>query len=75
MFTVREIAERLKVSAACVYALTESGQLGCHRIGLGRGVIRISEENLREYLDRCKARAAGETVPRRPRPRLKHIKL
>ena len=51
MFTVTEVAEKLKVSPACVYALVDAGKLSCYRIGVGRGVIRISEAQLQLYLD------------------------
>ena len=50
MFTVSEIAKKFRVSLASAYALVESGQLSCYRIGMGRGTIRVSEEQLREYL-------------------------
>lgn len=55
MFTIAEVAERLRVSASTVYNLVENGQLECHRIGIGRGTIRISEEQVREYLERSRA--------------------
>ena len=51
MFTVKEVAEKLNVSAQCVYALIDAGKLIAHRIGLGRGTIRVSEDDLQAYLD------------------------
>jgi excisionase family DNA binding protein len=39
MFTVQEIAERLKVSPATIYDAVASGELPHHRIGRGRGTI------------------------------------
>lgn len=75
LLTVRETAERLKVSPATVYALVSSGQLACHRIGTGRGTIRISEGNIEAYLQECQFEAAGKPTPPTPRPRLKHIRL
>jgi excisionase family DNA binding protein len=70
--TVREVAERLEVSPATVYALIAAGRLRCSRIGLGRGVIRISDEQLAEYL-----RAAEPVVAKPPATRhhLKHLRL
>jgi excisionase family DNA binding protein len=72
---VREAAQRLDVSQATVYALVASGKLRCHRVGMGRGCIRISEEHLAEYLK------ASEPViaPVPPaalarRPKLKHLR-
>lgn len=47
MLTVKEVAERLRVSRTCVYQLIERGMLVCHRIGLGRGAIRIAQFNAR----------------------------
>ena len=71
---VRDTAERLNVSESCVYQLVEAGKLACHRIGIGRGAIRISEEDIRQYLESC--RYEKHEKPRRtPRPKLKHLKL
>ena len=53
---VKEAAMRLEVSAATVYGLVAAGKLACHRVGLGRGCIRISEEHIARYL-------AGATPP------------
>jgi excisionase family DNA binding protein len=50
MFSVREVAKRLNVSPSCVYGLISAGKLKCHRIGLARGTIRVSEEALGEFL-------------------------
>ena len=48
--TVREVADRLKVSPGCVYALVTRTELPHLRIGLGRGTIRIREDDLERYL-------------------------
>ncbi|MEX0703464.1 MAG: helix-turn-helix domain-containing protein [Planctomycetales bacterium] len=48
--TVREVADRLSISPSCVYQLIESGKLPHYRIGIGRGVIRILEEDLSGFL-------------------------
>jgi excisionase family DNA binding protein len=71
---VRDVAERLEVSQATVYALIAHGKLKCSRIGLGRGVIRVSDDQLAAYLQ------AAEPVPVRapapPRPvKLRHLRL
>jgi excisionase family DNA binding protein len=68
VFTVRQVAERLSVSQATIYALVASGRLAACRIGLGRGCIRFTEEQIENYL-----RATGPT-PRAPAT-LKHIRL
>jgi excisionase family DNA binding protein len=65
---VREAARRLEVSIATVYGLCGQGRLPHARVGLGRGVIRISEDDLKSFLESCR--------PEPPtRPALKHIKL
>jgi excisionase family DNA binding protein len=74
--TVREVAERLEVSVSLVYRLIGSGQLGCTRHGLGRGVIRVSEAQLDDYLSTAE-RGPGPSPSEaaRGRPRLKHLRL
>jgi excisionase family DNA binding protein len=73
---VAEAARRLEVSQATIYSLVASGKLRCYRIGNGRGVIRIDEAHLLEYL------AGSEAVTRPPvasaparRVSLKHLRL
>lgn len=73
MLTVAEVAARLGVSRTCVYSLVESGRLRHYRIGLGRGAIRVSEEDLTAFLDGCRATGnAGASLPSRP-VHLKHL--
>jgi len=47
---VRQAAERLEVSPGTVYGLVAAGRLKCTRIGLKRGCIRISEQQVAEFL-------------------------
>jgi excisionase family DNA binding protein len=75
MLTVNEVSERLKVSQAIVYALIERGKIGCHRIGIGRGTIRISEADLGTYLESCHSQVPDAPAPKRKRGKLKHIRL
>ena len=75
LLTVRQVAERLNVSASCVYQLVESGKIPNHRIGLGRGAIRVSEADLEEYLASCHREKMSEAPRRAPRLKLKHLKL
>ena len=50
-YLVAEVAETLRLSESQVYALINSGRLRCHRLTTGRqGGIRISDEQLRDYL-------------------------
>jgi len=75
-FTVREVASFLRVSQASVYALVQEGRLPCHRIGNGRGTVRIRETDFETFLDSCRVESPRRKEPRRtPRPQLKHLKL
>ena len=74
LLTVREVSTRLRVSPSLVYQLVETGKLACHRIGTGRGAIRISFSDLEAYLQGCRSERQTP-VPKPPRPRLKHLKL
>ena len=69
---VREAAERLEVSVSTVYAMVARGKLRCSRVGVGRGVIRISEDQLAEYL---RANEPSEAQPPSNRTPLKHLRL
>jgi excisionase family DNA binding protein len=71
MLTVKAVAERLSVSEATVYSLIESGKLRHHRIGMGRGTIRVTEEFLQEFLDGTEVTKAS--APRQVK--LKHLRL
>jgi excisionase family DNA binding protein len=59
--TATEAAKLLEVSVATVYELCAAGRLAHHRIGLGRGVIRIDRPDLDAYL-------ASSRVEARPNP-------
>ncbi|MEZ5942471.1 MAG: helix-turn-helix domain-containing protein [Planctomycetaceae bacterium] len=75
--TVSQVADRLGVSASCIYQLIESGQLVPHRLGPNRGAIRISERDLLAYIESCRdAKDHKKQEKRRPaRTTLKHLKL
>ena len=60
LMTVKEVARRLRVSASLVYQLVDSGKLGCHRIGNGRGAIRICPEDVTNYLQACREDPCGK---------------
>ena len=74
LLTVREVAERLQVSLSLVYTLIESKKLACHRIGTGRGAIRVHRDDLDRYLRECRVES-DQPVPPPPRPQLKHLRL
>ena len=69
VLTVKETAERLKLSVGCVYQLLAERRLPHLRIGCGRGAIRIREEDLSAFLDGCRVQQHPRQVA------LKHIRL
>ncbi len=73
MFSVHQISKRLGVSLACVYALVESKALAHYRIGMGRGTIRISEDQLQTYLGKHEQKSSVK-APAAP-VKLKHLLL
>lgn len=77
LLTVAMVAERLRVSRTTVYQLVESGRLSVHRIGGGRGAIRVNEGDLAAYLDSCREVPPSFPTPARPKrvPPLRHLKL
>jgi excisionase family DNA binding protein len=70
---VKEAAELLEVSVATVYALCNERKLGHVRIGAARGVIRIREKDLDEYIERATVLPDNEipVVPKTPLPKPK----
>jgi excisionase family DNA binding protein len=70
--TVKQAAARLEVSSATIYVLVAAGKLKCHRVGLGRGAIRITEEHVVEFL-----KGSERAAPSAPLPRYKpkHVKV
>jgi excisionase family DNA binding protein len=79
VLTVKEVASELSVSATCVYQLIASGKLTCHRIGVGRGAIRIAAQDLAGFVESCRrGEKQTESVHRQAagaRPRFKHLGL
>jgi excisionase family DNA binding protein len=67
--TVREVAEKLQVAKTTVYDLCAKGLLAHHRVGIGRGTIRIVESDLQAYLDSCRVEATGPPEKEEPRYR------
>jgi excisionase family DNA binding protein len=62
--TVQEAAKRLETVPRVVYDLCKAGVLGHHRIGVRRGVIRITEADVEAYI------ASRRVEPREPSPRV-----
>ena len=64
MMTIREVAGKLRCSLSTVYELVEGGSLEAFRIGPNRGTIRVTEEQLKTYLDASRSLPQSHT-PRR----------
>ena len=58
--TVKQVAERLQISVAMVYLLCNRGKLAYVRVGVGRGTIRIREEDLAAFVE------SSQVQPHRP---------
>ena len=52
LLKIPEVAKRLNCSASFAYELIAEGRLRHHRLGRGQGAIRVSEEQLQDYLRR-----------------------
>lgn len=65
LYTIKEVAAKLKVSLSMAYALVKRGDLGCYEIG---GCRRVSDEQLTEYLEQARA-----AIHKLPRPQGRHF--
>ena len=69
VLTVKECAEKLRVSQGTVYALVAQAILPAVRIGgFGRGTIRILESDLQDFIQNSRTKA------RPPSAALRHIR-
>ncbi|GAB5441331.1 MAG: hypothetical protein Fues2KO_16800 [Fuerstiella sp.] len=59
MFTVKEVANRLNISPGAIYKAVRNGELQHHRFGAS---IRISEEQLTEYVEETRIRAEPDPL-------------
>ncbi len=76
LLTIAEVAARLRLGRTTAYQLVQQGHLAAHRVGKGRGTIRVTEEDLNAYLASC--REQNESSGRAPKPqprRLRHLRL
>lgn len=75
MLTAKDVAKRLNISLALVYALAESGAFAGYRIGLGRGTWRFDESDVDAYLQSSKTGQTPQPVRQRGKsPRqFKHL--
>lgn len=71
MFTLKAAAARLALSKSKLYQMVEKMEIGHHRMG---GAIRISEEQILEYLEKTR-REPSQPRERKSRPHhLKHLR-
>ena len=71
--TVREVADKLRISLATAYSLVSKGKIASHRIG---GAIRVFESALETYLAASVQQAPAPLQARKPiRIQLKHLRL
>lgn len=77
MMKVEDVAGRLNVSDSFVYDAIADGRLKHHRLGRGRGGIRVSEEQLAAYLRDTERGGKSEEPAPKPvtPPRFQHLKL
>lgn len=66
LLTIKQMQAELAISRACAYALIESGQLPCIRIGVGRGTIRVDESDLCEFIESRKQNATSKRRKAKP---------
>lgn len=74
LLKVSDVAKRLSLSVSKVYEIVEKRQISHHKIG---GAIRISEEQVAEFLNETlQERGTRERPTRRPPPpRLRHLTI
>jgi excisionase family DNA binding protein len=72
LLTVKEAAERLRLSQGAVYMLCENRKLPHLRLGVGRGVIRIRAADLAAFIETAKVEPCS---PVTNAASLKHIKM
>jgi excisionase family DNA binding protein len=75
MLTVAEVAKRLSVSRNTVYQLVQRGDLVAHRVGLGRGAVRVTPEELDAFLARSRQAPPPPVAQKRRSARLPHLGL
>lgn len=72
LLTIKEAAERLRLSESCVYKLVASGELPVVRVGLQKG-YRVDVRDLDAFVSNRKFRYRPEPV-RMPKAKFKHLR-
>jgi excisionase family DNA binding protein len=57
IYRVKVVANTLDVSVATIYRAVESGALRAHRLGTGKGAVRIPGDALLDYIAACERAA------------------
>ena len=73
LMKISVVAWRLSASESFVYGLIADGRLKHFRLGKGQGGLRVSEEQLEDYL--AAQEEGGEPQGPPPTPALKHLSL
>ncbi len=74
LLTIREVAERLRISPSTAYAMAQRGDLPVVRVGPRGGAIRVLEQGLAAYVaERSAPTMSPSSLQARP-TRLKHLK-
>jgi len=60
---VKDVADRLEISPSLVYRLIAEQKLQATRHGSARGALRVSEDQLIEYLESCRVMPAYQDGP------------
>jgi excisionase family DNA binding protein len=63
LFTVSEVAERLKCSIANVYSLVEKKELGAFKVGANGGGLRVSDAMLEAFLESRREHPGKDASP------------
>lgn len=72
LLNVKKAADRLGISPATLYLLVAARRISHLRIGVGRGGIRFTDDQLAAYLQSCRVEPA--LAPVCPH-RLKHLSV
>lgn len=72
MFNVQQAADKLGISPSLLYRLVSERKVPHFRIGTGRGGIRITEEQLQNYLEDCRVDTGSAAINKPP---LRHLSV
>jgi excisionase family DNA binding protein len=75
VLTVKQVAERLGVSISFVYAECSAGRLKHRRLGANKRMIRVTEEQLADYLAGADREGASVPLAGSGLPKLRHLNL